>query len=208
MNKLFQPLQNALESLIATYSNVSTIVPLTSQWDRNHFVALLHQASKMETLRSDFNLLTGEDFHATLNTLLALCEGKHSEILPSMVESFHEWINELLADRPQVWRAYSAAYIVDASDPTVFYAGPGAIKLLPCRFPAFVITAFNPFERILTPAENKERNHHLKTRLSVMTQQRTEVVGQSPCGRWHEESYLVGDVSLRAIMDLAQAFSQ
>lgn len=110
-------------------------------------------------------------------------------------------------EREQVWRAYAATHIVHQQVIETVWKGPGAGSL-PLPLPIHVITAFNPFERVLDKAENKRRNDALSEILSVRGLEFQPVLGRSPDSFWTEPSFAVHGLSRVKACKLARRLGQ
>ncbi|TWT67359.1 hypothetical protein CA85_22090 [Allorhodopirellula solitaria] len=105
-----------------------------------------------------------------------------------------------------LWRTYGESLIVDERMERV-YAGPHADDL-PFRAPCFVITAWNPMSEPTGEADNLARNEELWNRLQDQTDQIRAVVGQSPCGDWKEDSFLVAGLAEQEVLQMATDYQQ
>jgi len=120
-------------------------------------------------------------------------------------------IYELVLDRDAVWDSYEATQIVDASDHSVVWAGRGAIPL-PMETPIYVISAHNPFEKVLSQAENDKRHNLLKLHLDGHPSEREiqfkEVIGKSMTGPWNETSIAVSGITQPEARRIGERFGQ
>lgn len=123
----------------------------------------------------------------------------------------------LLAERQQIWSAFESTIIVQKTEFEIVWAGSGSVKL-PLPTPIHIITAYNPFERVLSNEENSRRHEALRKLLLHRPVQFLSVYGKSPDGQWIEPSYaihgfsrseacrLARDIGQRAIFELDDQF--
>lgn len=117
------------------------------------------------------------------------------------------------AAREDLRRAYRDA-VMEIALPT----GRVAVTSAPLgtadgRFPSglahlHVITASNPYSRVLDGARNAGRNTALARDLDAVGLAHLEAVGRSPDGRWQEASFAVLDADEEAVLDLADRYDQ
>src|SRR5262245_61032601 len=103
-------------------------------------------------------------------------------------------VARLMVERDQVWRAFAATRIVHRQVIETVWSGPGA-GALPLPLPVHVITACNPFEQVLSLAENTRRNEALSELLFARRLEFQPVLGRSPDGCWTEPSFAVHGLS-------------
>lgn len=116
-------------------------------------------------------------------------------------------ISCLLAEREQVWNAYGSTTIVQKDPVEIAWTGPGSVKL-PLPTPVHILTAYNPFERVLSNEENEKRHNALMKLLLQRPVQFLSVNGQSPDGQWIEPSYAVHGFSRAEACALARDIGQ
>jgi hypothetical protein len=126
-------------------------------------------------------------------------------------------ISCLLTERQQVWNAFETTTIVQKTEDEIVWAGSGSV-MLPLPTPIHIITAYNPFEHVLSNEENNKRHEALRRILLYRPVQFLSVYGQSPDGQWVEPSYavygftrseacaLARDIGQRAIFELDDRF--
>jgi len=74
--------------------------------------------------------------------------------------------------------------------------------------PVFVITAYNPFSRPTTEAENHRRMEDLATALGELDCTVRSAIGCSPDGEWSEPSFAVSGIGRRRAKKLGRVFEQ
>jgi hypothetical protein len=116
-------------------------------------------------------------------------------------------VARLVAERDQVWRAFAATHIVHRHVLETVWSGPGAGSL-PMPLPIHVITACNPFEQVLSAAENTRRNGALCELLSARRLEFQPVLGRSPDGSWSEPSFAIHGLSRVEACKVARLFGQ
>jgi hypothetical protein len=116
-------------------------------------------------------------------------------------------ISGLLKEREQVWRAFETTNIVQKIDAEIVWAGPRATPL-PLPTPIHIITAYNPFEKVLSSEENQQRQEALKRLLELRSVQFSSVRGMSPDGQWVEPSFAVHGLNRSAACALARYIGQ
>lgn len=99
-------------------------------------------------------------------------------------------ISSLLDERKQVWSAFESTNIVQKINADVIWAGPAATSL-PLPPPIHIITAYNPFEKVLSFEENQQRQEALRRLLELRSVQFVSVCGISPDGQWSEPSFAI-----------------
>jgi hypothetical protein len=126
-------------------------------------------------------------------------------------------ISSLLTERKQIWNAFESTTIVQKNEVENVWAGSGSV-VLPLPTPIHILTAYNPFERVLSNEENEKRHEALRRLLLHRPVQFVLVYGQSPDGQWIEPSYavhgfsrseacgLARDIGQRAIFELDEQF--
>ena len=87
------------------------------------------------------------------------------------------------------------------------WSGPYA-DTLPLETPIHVITAHNPFEQRLSDDENIHRNESLNAELTRLHVDIKTVIGKSPSGDWHEESFAVHGLTREQACSIARHFNQ
>ena len=120
-----------------------------------------------------------------------------------------EQISKLINDRNNVWEAFAKTHIVKRTVTVTedFWVGKNAIQL-PLKTPIFVITASNPLEEVLSKEKNSRRNQSLRDLLEYRKLDFVEVVGQSPDGKWSENSFAIEGMTRLEACKLAKDFSQ
>ena len=87
------------------------------------------------------------------------------------------------------------------------WSGPHA-DTLPLKPPIHVITAYNPFEQLLSDDENIRRNESLNAELSKLQIDIKSVIGKSPSGDWQEASYAVYGLTRQQACHIARHYDQ
>ena len=123
------------------------------------------------------------------------------------LESIVFKISGLLKEREQVWRAFETTNVIQKIEADIVWAGPGASPL-PLPTPIHIITAYNPFEKVLSREENQQRQGALKRLLELRSLQFTSVCGTSPDGQWVEPSFAVHGLNRSAACALARYIGQ
>jgi hypothetical protein len=124
-------------------------------------------------------------------SILAQAEDVQDAVLRiEKLESLVTKISSLMEEREQVWRAFESTNIIQKINADVVWAGPAATPL-PLPTPIHIITAYNPFEKVLSREENQQRQEALKRLLELRSVQFTSVCGMSPDGQWSEPSFAV-----------------
>jgi len=116
-------------------------------------------------------------------------------------------ISCLLTERQQIWSAFESTTIVQKNEVEIVWAGSGSV-MLPLPTPVHILTAYNPFERVLSNEENKKRHEALRRLLLHRPVQFLSVYGQSPDGQWIEPSYAVHGFSRSEACGLARDIGQ
>jgi len=116
-------------------------------------------------------------------------------------------ISCLLTERQQIWNAFESTTIVQKDQVEIIWAGSGSVKL-PLPTPIHILTAYNPFERVLSNEENEKRHEALRRLLFHRPVQFLPVYGQSPDGQWIEPSYAVHGLSRAEACALARDIGQ
>ena len=106
----------------------------------------------------------------------------------------------------QIWQAYIDTNIVQKSN-NIAWTGQDAIPL-PWAPPIHVITAYNPFEQVLSDGENQKRNSALEEILNTRNLQYESVIGKSTTGSWQEISFAIHGLSREQACELASQFEQ
>jgi hypothetical protein len=104
------------------------------------------------------------------------------------------------------WLAYSSATIKHYA---LFLTGPHAIPL-PTDPPLFIITAFNPFGKLLNSTVNEARHIELYRAIGGLQANASiiETTGCSSDGQWEEQSWGISGLKLSQALVLAQQFDQ
>ena len=123
------------------------------------------------------------------------------------LETLVSKISNLLREREQVWRAFEATNVIQKVHANIVWAGPGATPL-PLPTPIHIITAYNPFEKVLNREENQQRQEALERLLELRSVQFTSVCGVSPDGQWVEPSFAVHGLNRSAACALARYIGQ
>ena len=87
------------------------------------------------------------------------------------------------------------------------WAGPEAATL-PLSTPIHIITACNPYEEPLSDNENILRNESLYAELTQLDVEIKPVVGRSPSGDWHEDSFAIYGFTRKQACKIACKFNQ
>jgi len=126
-------------------------------------------------------------------------------------------ISCLLTERQQIWNAFESTTIVQKNEVEIVWSGLGSGKL-PLPTPIHILTAYNPFEHVISSEENDKRHEALSRLLLHRPVQFLSVYGQSKDGQWIEPSYaihgftrseacaLARDIGQRAIFELDDQF--
>ena len=72
----------------------------------------------------------------------------------------------------------------------------------------YMITAANPFSRLLSEEENRLRNQELGTDLHLLGLAMYLGIGRDPLSAWFEEGWVVTGISEPALVELAQKYEQ
>lgn len=72
----------------------------------------------------------------------------------------------------------------------------------------FVITAWNPFSKKLSLAENRQRNIELEKDLLYARAEILKAIGRSDDWKWFEESFAVRDIDMIEIVRIAKKYQQ
>jgi hypothetical protein len=123
------------------------------------------------------------------------------------LENLVNKISDLLVEREQVWRAFESTNIIQKTNAEIIWAGPGASSL-PLLTPIHIITAYNPFERVLSQEENQKRQEALKRLLELRPVKFVSVCGMSPDGQWSEPSFAVSGFTRSQACELARYIGQ
>ncbi len=103
-----------------------------------------------------------------------------------------------------IWDVYINSYICDSQ---LIWSGPNAGKL-PLNSPIHVITACNPFNKLLTTEENSQRNILLHDELKTLNVKIKPVIGRSADGDWNEKSFAVYGLTRVQACDIACKYQQ
>jgi hypothetical protein len=98
---------------------------------------------------------------------------------------------------------------VGLDDEPVIWAGRGATAL-PLPEPVHVITAQNPYERVLEVNVNNKRHQllHYYLEMRFSKARLMEVIGRSSSGPWAEASWAVSGLTRPEALAIAQRFQQ
>ncbi len=116
-------------------------------------------------------------------------------------------ISRLLGERQQIWSAFESTTIVQKKEVEIVWAGSGSVRL-PLPTPIHILTAYNPFERVLSNEENAKRHEALRSLLLHRPVQFLSVYGQSIDGQWIEPSYAIHGLSRSEACGLARDIGQ
>lgn len=72
----------------------------------------------------------------------------------------------------------------------------------------FVITAWNPFSKKLSLAENRQKNIELEKDLLYARAEILKAIGRSDDWKWFEESFAVRDIDMIEIVRIAKKYQQ
>ncbi len=103
-----------------------------------------------------------------------------------------------------IWDIYINSYIGSKG---CVWAGPDAVSL-PLTTPVHIITAWNPYEKILSLSQNTKRNRDLLDMLNQYNIEVLDVVGYSPGEKWKEESFAVSGLSRNQACQIAIRYGQ
>lgn len=103
-----------------------------------------------------------------------------------------------------IWDIYINSYIGSKG---CVWAGPDAVNL-PMTPPVHIITACNPYEKILSLPQNTKRNSDLLHALNQYNSEVLRVFGYSPDEKWKEESFAVSGLSRNQACQIAFRFGQ
>jgi hypothetical protein len=112
---------------------------------------------------------------------------------------------------PEQWSAYlaTAVEITDHSGKLVILTGPQAISTWTFEEPCWVITAWNPDGRVVTPAQNADANRLLEADLRELESRFVPATGRAVEGPpHHEDGYLVWGIDRPTALDLGRRFQQ
>ncbi|MFN5978322.1 MAG: DUF3293 domain-containing protein, partial [Pseudanabaena sp.] len=134
-------------------------------------------------------------------------------------------IDELLAaisrlddNRSQMWKAYEGTDIVKRTLKEDFWVGSNIVDLpqdLLSSSVIYIVSAENPSGEVLSRVKNEDRTDALRNLLNSRCSKNNdgkwkyeEVVGQSPDGKWKQDSFAVGGISKEEARELAEMFGQ
>jgi hypothetical protein len=123
------------------------------------------------------------------------------------VRQFAELVWSRVDGRTALWDTYASTVIMIPRRRGVL-AGPGAVETEPACAPMHVITAWNPGSVQRSRDANRAANAELRAVLVEQGCRPKTVIGESPDGRWREESLLVGGLSRERAAALGALFGQ
>jgi len=135
------------------------------------------------------------------------CDAKKALSRIQRLEDLLSSVNDLVANRSDVWEAYGKTNILSFGSAAVVLAGPGA-EPLPMPSPIHIITACNPCERYTSDEENERKNKGLECLLLLKVKDVLHVEGRSPDGNWSEPSFAVYGLARKEVADLANQIGQ
>lgn len=112
---------------------------------------------------------------------------------------------------PEKWSAYlaTAIEITDQSGKLVILTGSKAITTWTFDEPCWVITAWNPDGRVVTPTENADANLLLEADLRALESRFVPATGRAVDGSpHHEDGYLVLGIDRPTALGLGRRFQQ
>lgn len=115
------------------------------------------------------------------------------------------WI--AVGDSSDTWDAYARTRIARPRNGTVL-AGPQATRRLNFAAPVHVLTAWNPESIRRSRDVNRDANRQLREVLVRHGTKPAMVIGESPDGRWREESYLVSGLDRAVALAIGSLFGQ
>lgn len=157
--------------------------------------------------------------------------GRAGEVGESELRSLVDALEALIKDRAQVWRVYGETVLVLFERPA-WTGEPGVEGRDPqrrggagrgkgewpltgsARWPLPVgvvwhgITAFNPYEAVLSPEENARRQRALAAHLAERAVVCWRGEGRSPGGRWREETLMVEGLRRADAVSVGRRFGQ
>lgn len=127
-------------------------------------------------------------------------------------------ISRLEDNRPQIWKAYESTNIVKRTLKEDFWVGSDTVDLpqdlLSSSF-IYIISAENPSGEVLSTDKNEERTDALRNLLNSRCSKNNdgkwkyeEVIGQSPDGKWKQDSFAIGGIDEDEARKLAKMFGQ
>jgi hypothetical protein len=135
------------------------------------------------------------------------CDTKKALSRIQRLEELLSSVNDLVANRSNVWEAYGKTNILSFGSAAVVLAGPGA-EPLPMPSQIHIITACNPYERYTSDEENERKNKGLECLLLLKVKDVLHVEGRSPDGNWSEPSFAVYGLARKEVTDLANQIGQ
>ena len=217
-------LEHGLRRLLGTYTN--TPIPDAppaepDSSDPGSLASVVNRVGKVDELRRALGLTVRRAFKDATGFIAELrnhlAHGRSilnvEENARSAVErirgldALHLQVSKLVEEREQVWRTLAATHIVKRRVTETIWSGPEAVSL-PLGSPLHVITACNPFERVLSAAENAKRNESLGELLAARPLEVIPVLARSPDGRREQGSFAVYGLSRIEACELARQFGQ
>ena len=135
------------------------------------------------------------------------CDAKKALSRIQRLEDLLSSVNDLVANRSDVWEAYGKTNILSLGSAAVVLAGHGAGPL-PMPSPIHIITACNPYERYTSDEVNQRKNKGLECLLLLKVKDVCHVEGRSPDGNWSEPSFAVYGLTRKEVADLANQIGQ
>ena len=127
-------------------------------------------------------------------------------------------ISTLDDNRDQIWKAYEATEIVKRTLTEEFWVASNVVDLPSYLFSSsaiYIISAENPSGEVLSKNKNKDRTDALRDILNGRQFNSNDskwkyeaVIGQSPDGKWKQDSFAVGGISKEEACQLARKFEQ
>lgn len=112
---------------------------------------------------------------------------------------------------PENWSAYldTAIEIKDLDGKQMTLTGPKATPTWAFDEPCWVITAWNPDGRVVTPTENADANLLLEADLRALESRFVPATGRAVDGSpHHEDGYLVSGINRPTALGLGRRFQQ
>ena len=103
-----------------------------------------------------------------------------------------------------IWDKYISSHIYDSD---IIWSGPNT-RTLPLDCPIHIITAYNPFDKILSPNDNQCRNEFLLADLKHQASDIKPVIVTSPNNNWRDDSFAVHGFSREQACKLARSYDQ
>jgi hypothetical protein len=123
------------------------------------------------------------------------------------IRRFAEQLWRVVDSLDDSWDDYAATVISWPKCRGVL-AGPGAVAKLSGAVPQHVLTAWNPESVRRSRDVNRAANTRLRELLRRHGPRPKVVVGESPDGRWREESYLAVGLTRERAVEVAEMFGQ